>query len=107
MKYIGLTIALFTFINPALALEIKLPAETSMYPANANPAYVTTLQKCLICHSADYALYQPNLSEKEWFKITEKMRLSFKAPITQQEASQIAAYLFQTQQDRVRPARQK
>ncbi|QBC45196.1 hypothetical protein [Iodobacter fluviatilis] len=91
--------ALLTLLctSPTFAQEIKLPAETVMYPANSNPGYVTALQKCLICHSADYALYQPNLSKEAWNKITEKMRLSFKAPITQEEASQVAAYLFETQ----------
>ena len=81
----------------AFALEIKLPDETTMYPADAHPAYVTTLQKCLICHSADYVLYQPNLSKSDWNKITDKMRVAFKAPVTPEEARQIAGYLFAIQ----------
>ncbi|MCX7205843.1 MAG: hypothetical protein NT086_07650 [Proteobacteria bacterium] len=81
----------------AYSLNITLPSESAMYPANPHPAYVTTLQKCLICHSADYALYQPNLSKEAWLKVTERMRLSYKAPITQEESSQIAEYLFEYQ----------
>lgn len=80
----------------AFALEIKLPDETTMYPAHTNPAYITTLQKCLICHSADYVLYQPHLSKSDWNKITDKMRVAFKAPVTE-EAAQIAGYLFDIQ----------
>jgi hypothetical protein len=96
MKYIVLAILAGCAIQ-AQALEIKLPAETAMYPANSHPGYVTALQKCLICHSADYALYQPNLSEAGWNKITEKMRTEFKAPITAAEATQIAGYFFEMQ----------
>jgi hypothetical protein len=97
MRALPLTLFALLCASTAFAKEIKLPAETVMYPANTHPGYVTTLQKCLICHSADYALYQPNLSLDAWNKVAEKMRLTFKAPITQEEASQVAAYLFETQ----------
>lgn len=97
MKTKWLIPALAACAMQAFALEIKLPDETTMYPANANPAYITTLQKCIICHSADYVFYQPNLSKSDWNKITDKMRVSFKAPVTEEEAAQIAGYLFDIQ----------
>lgn len=82
----------------AFAASITLPNETAMLPATSHPGYALALQKCLICHSADYVMMQPTFSLEKWQSITEKMRVKFKAPLSAEEARLIASYLKDAQQ---------
>ncbi|MCD5364440.1 hypothetical protein [Chromobacterium aquaticum] len=100
-----LAILAWACCHAAAATSIALPNETAMYPATSHPGYLPALQKCLICHSADYAALQPPLSEARWRDITEKMRLAFKAPLTAEEAVLIAGYLADAQRQGVLSSR--
>jgi sulfite dehydrogenase len=64
-----------------MALEIKLPNETATYKASELPGYQRAMQKCLICHSADYAAYQPVSSRTYWLATVKKMQKPFGAPL--------------------------
>jgi len=43
----------------AAPVEIKLPQETAKLRASKLPGYAIAVQKCAICHSADYINFQP------------------------------------------------
>ncbi|WP_434631603.1 hypothetical protein [Chromobacterium sp. CV08] len=87
--------------GPAGAASISLPNETAMLPDSGHPGYLPALQRCLICHSADYIALQPDFDEARWRAVVDKMRLAFKAPIPAEEAASIAAYLADAQRRRL------
>jgi cytochrome c551/c552 len=58
------------------------------------PGYTIALQKCGICHSADYINYQPPaMNQSQWTAEMKKMQHSYGAPISEQEIELIGAYL--------------
>jgi mono/diheme cytochrome c family protein len=48
---------------------------------------------CISCHSLRYIQMQPDLPEKKWQSIVDKMVKTFGAPIPDSAATQIVAYL--------------
>jgi cytochrome c len=83
-----------TALVSAETLTIKLPAETVKLRSSTMAGYTLATQRCLICHSADYIEYQPPaMPEKKWLAEVNKMQHAYGAPITDDEAKQIAAYL--------------
>jgi mono/diheme cytochrome c family protein len=73
------------------AINVSLPASAVAFPdgrgsdiANAN---------CLICHSAGMVLRQPPLTVEEWKTEIKKMKMSFGAPIPQEQIDALADYL--------------
>ena len=55
------------------------------------------MQKCAVCHSADYIHYQPpGMSLPQWTKEVGKMQHAYGAPINDTEVKQIGAYLAVT-----------
>ncbi|WP_065201995.1 hypothetical protein [Chromobacterium subtsugae] len=97
----ALLVALLLLAGPAGAVSIQLPNETAMLPDSGHPGYPTALQRCLICHSADYIALQPDFSQARWQAIVDKMRAAFKAPIAPEEVAPIAAYLADAQRRRL------
>ena len=87
---------------PEKALQSKprtivLPQDTSTLRKSELPGYAIALQKCGICHSADYINYQPpgkNLAQ--WTAEMKKMQHSYGAPISDDEVKIIGAYLAVT-----------
>lgn len=59
---------------------------SDIWPRGAN-AY------CLMCHSADMVLNQPNLTLQAWLAEVNKMKDAFKAPIPPEQVPVIADYL--------------
>ncbi|MDB5966566.1 MAG: cytochrome, partial [Polaromonas sp.] len=60
---IAAVVAAFTIGGSAMAQVpaggLKLPAETAKLKPSRLPGYQLALQKCGICHSADYIAQQP------------------------------------------------
>lgn len=81
---------------PVAALEINLPNETATYKASELPGYQRAMQKCLICHSADYAAYQPVSSRAYWLATVKKMQKPFGASLDDTDIDQITDYLVKT-----------
>lgn len=80
-----------------MALEIKLPGETATYKPSTLPGYNLTLQRCLICHSAEYVNFQPSSSTPAYWKATVlKMRKPFGAPLSDEDVETITDYLVKT-----------
>jgi cytochrome c551/c552 len=84
---------------PATAepVEIMLPADTSKLLESSLPGYTIALQKCGICHSADYINFQPpGLSLAQWTAEMGKMQHSYGAPLDEEEINLLGAYLAVT-----------
>ncbi len=84
---------------PATAepVEIMLPADTSTLLESSLPGYTIALQKCGICHSADYINFQPpGLSLAQWTAEMGKMQHSYGAPLGEEEINLLGAYLAVT-----------
>jgi len=80
--------------------EITLPAETAVLVSSPLPGYAIALQKCAICHSADYInLQPPQMSIAQWTAEVGKMQHSYGAPIDDAEVTLIAIYLASTYGD--------
>ncbi|WP_152227744.1 c-type cytochrome [Pseudomonas sp. SCB32] len=78
-------------------VSIELPKETARLTPSELPGYAIANQKCTICHSADYILLQPpGMSESQWRGEVAKMQHAYGAPVDDQQADVIAAYLADT-----------
>lgn len=74
--------------------DIKLPAEIVKLKPAKLPGYGIAMQKCAICHSADYVSYQPpGLTLAQWTAEMKKMQQAYGAPIDDAEVEQLGAYL--------------
>tara|TARA_R110002110_G_C13470525_1_gene720941 strand:+ start:54886 stop:55530 length:645 start_codon:yes stop_codon:yes gene_type:complete len=93
----GLFCVLCSVYTVAQVTEITLPADTSRLQESALPGYAIALQKCGICHSADYIHFQPpGMTLAQWTAEMNKMQHSYGAPITADEIEQLGAYLAVT-----------
>ena len=73
---------------------IQLPEDQSKLRESSLPGYALALQKCGICHSADYVNYQPpGQSLAQWTAEMKKMQHSYGAPISEIDIKVIGAYL--------------
>lgn len=74
--------------------DIMLPAENVKLKPARLPGYGIAMQKCAICHSADYVSYQPpGLSLAQWTAEMKKMQQAYGAPVDDAEVEQLGAYL--------------
>ena len=81
-------------VRPANSAEIKLPLEVAKLRPSKLPGYDIAMQKCAICHSADYVSYQPpGMTQTQWTAEVAKMQHAYGAPISDDEVKQIGAYL--------------
>jgi len=94
----GLIVAFIMTINsPSLYAAnntIELPEETAKFIPSHLSGYLLALQKCTLCHSPDYIMYQPpSLNLAQWTGEVFKMKHTYGAPISGLEVRSIAAYL--------------
>jgi cytochrome c551/c552 len=79
---------------------IKLPPETVRLKPATLAGYSIAQQKCGICHSADYILYQPpGMTLVQWTAEMQKMQHGYGAPIDAGEIKLLAIYLAATYGD--------
>ena len=71
------------FTIPYIDFPVKKAKGATLYQAN-----------CMMCHSLGYITNQGKQSKAFWKEKVEKMRVAFKAPITDQDAKAIAEYLY-------------
>ncbi len=93
------TAALCLFASVALAEQsvIQLPPETAVLKKSDQPGYALALQKCAICHSADYInLQPPHMKPAQWQSEVAKMQHAYGAPVSDEEARLIGEYLGKT-----------
>ncbi len=78
----------------AATKTIELPPETAQLLPSKLPGYSIARQKCGICHSADYILYQPpGMTLTQWTAEVQKMQHAYGAPIDASEIKLLGVYL--------------
>lgn len=77
---------------------ITLPSSDRGFPPGPHADAIES--NCLACHSAGMVLNQPALSRAEWRNEVTKMVKVFKAPVSDQDADEIVAYLAAMKVDR-------
>ena len=81
-------------VRSANAAAIKLPLDESKLRPSTLAGYSLAMQKCAVCHSADYVSYQPpGMSQAQWTSEMAKMQHAYGAPISDDDVKQIGAYL--------------
>jgi hypothetical protein len=84
-------------LSTAYALDITLPLETAAYKPSNLPGYHLVQQNCLICHSAQYVLYQPPSSPRGyWEAAVKKMKTPFGATFADDDIPVMVDYLVKT-----------
>jgi cytochrome c5 len=71
--------------------SIQLPAIAPDLPDGKGLATVNAA--CTICHSTRYITMQPAFPRKTWAATVDKMRKTFGAPVSDQQAAEIVEYL--------------
>ena len=85
---------LIAFNALAAPPDIKLQPDSSKLRPSKLPGYAIAMQKCAICHSADYVNYQPpGMTQTQWTAEMAKMQHTYGAPISDDEVKQVGAYL--------------
>ena len=79
------------------ATPLKLPPETAKLKTSTLAGYQIALQKCGICHSADYISQQPpGMTPAQWTAEVRKMAHAYAAPLSDADVTQIGEYLAVT-----------
>jgi cytochrome c553 len=73
------------------SVDVDLPFGDRMFPDG--PGSDAISNNCLACHSAAMVLNQPPLPRATWQSEVDKMRASYKAPISDEDAASIVDYL--------------
>jgi mono/diheme cytochrome c family protein len=83
--------------GPAQAKSIDLPPDTVQLKASSLPGYAKAQTNCVVCHSAEYMLYQPPSAPRSyWDAMVKRMKAVFKAPIDDADMPEIIDYLAKT-----------
>jgi len=81
----------------AVPKTITLPADPVQLRPSTLPGYAKAQADCMVCHSAEYMLYQPpNASRAYWEAMTKRMKAVFKAPFSDEDIPAIVDYLSAT-----------
>lgn len=79
----------------AAPVTYTLPDETATFLPG--PGVEVAEANCMTCHSIDYINYQPpKKGDKFWTAVVTKMIKVYAAPISEEDAQTIAAYLAAT-----------
>jgi len=77
--------------------SVTLPLETAKLKPSKLPGYQIAMQKCGICHSADYISQQPPaMTAVQWTAEVRKMEHAYAAPLSDSDVAQIGEYLAVT-----------
>jgi hypothetical protein len=76
---------------PAPVHAITLPSLPTDLPDG--PGKQAVLDRCVVCHSPRYITMQPPFSRTVWTAEVDKMRKTFGAPVSDEQADDIVNYL--------------
>jgi sulfite dehydrogenase (cytochrome) subunit B len=95
LALVGLTLAAAGGTVPAAAgVPAAGQGSEAMIVLKDAPGRDLAAARCAICHSLDYIpANAPVMNRAGWDKTVQKMRRAYGAPITDEEAQQILAYL--------------
>ncbi|TCK16618.1 sulfite dehydrogenase (cytochrome) subunit SorB [Ancylobacter aquaticus] len=78
-------------------LSYALPDETAEFRPGPQPGFDAARDNCMVCHSVDYINTQPpGKGPAFWQGEVQKMIHVYHAPISEEDAKAIAAYLAAT-----------
>ena len=81
----------------AATKEIALPPDGVQLRPSALPGYEKARANCVVCHSAEYMLYQPATAPRAyWDAMVKRMQAVFKAPVREADMPDIVDYLVKT-----------
>jgi len=76
---------------------MTLPPDGAQLRESSLPGYAKARQNCVVCHSAEYMLYQPpNAPRAYWEAMVTRMKAVFKAPVDDADMPVIVDYLVKT-----------
>jgi mono/diheme cytochrome c family protein len=82
---------------PAGAKSITLPPDGVHFKPSDLPGYAKAQVNCVVCHSAEYMLYQPpNAPRAYWEAMVKRMKMVFKAPVDDADMPAIVDYMVKT-----------
>ena len=84
-----LTLPLFSQVNG----DITVPYID--FPMKEGKGMYKTRGKCNMCHSFGYIINQGDQSKKFWADKIERMVISFKVPMTDEDTALVLGYLFE------------
>jgi mono/diheme cytochrome c family protein len=73
------------------SLSVELPSSDREFPPG--PGVEAAQANCVACHSVGMVLNQPALSRATWETEVHKMIAVYKAPVSEEDAKTIVAYL--------------
>jgi cytochrome c5 len=77
--------------------SITLPADGAQLTASGLPGYAIARARCVVCHSAEYMLYQPASAPRGyWEAVVKRMQAVFNAPIDEGDMPALVDYLVKT-----------
>lgn len=74
-----------------VSLSVDLPSSDRAFPAG--PGVEAAEANCAACHSVGMILNQPSLTHATWETEVHKMIAVYKAPVSEEDAKTIVAYL--------------
>ena len=96
---VTVVIAAFAYAasTQAAVKTIKLPPDGTQLKASSLAGYAKAQSNCVVCHSAEYMLYQPATAPRPyWDAMVKRMQTVFKAPINDADIPVIVDYLVKT-----------
>ena len=76
------------------SVDVSLPMSDRTFPDGPHADVINN--NCVACHSAGMVLTQPSLKRAEWQAEVNKMRNTYKAPVSDADAAAIVDYLAST-----------
>jgi sulfite dehydrogenase (cytochrome) subunit B len=95
----GVAVALLVVAATAAGAPktLTLPPDGVQLKPSPLPGYALAQQRCTVCHSAEYMLYQPPTAPRAyWEAMVTRMKAVFKAPIPDEDMPVIVDYLVKT-----------
>ena len=91
----AIALAILPIVALAAPVTYEVPDETATFPPG--PGVDVAEANCATCHSTDYINYQPpHMGEAFWAAEVAKMIKTYAAPISEEDAKAITAYLVAT-----------
>ncbi len=83
-------------LSPLVAqVDEKVEVPYIDFPIKMGKEFATVQGQCLMCHSFGYIINQGPQSRKHWKHIIHKMKVAFKAPISDKDAKIVEDYLVE------------
>jgi hypothetical protein len=110
IRAIATTATLLAFALAALPATaetktLELPPDGVALKASPLPGYPKAQAYCVMCHSAEYMLYQPPTAARPyWESMVRRMQQVFKAPLDDADIPDLVDYLVKTYGNEQPPA---